>query len=450
METKTEELIIVDPAKFGLKEDVAKNITKGLDQIIRERDVLVPQYDAIIKMDINDPATWEAAAALNKLVKNNRTKGIEPWHKSTKDYWLKGGQFVDAIKRKEIAENDRMEEALDRIAKHAEYLEKERLLAIRNEREEKIAAYEYDFSKVDLSAMDEEMFNVILAGAKSQYEEKQKELIRAQETEKEMKDRWNRLFTIGLKFNGSGYVFENDFGIVDVPNVDILTWDKETFDLKFEECKAAKLRLEAEQDKKNKETALANEKLKKDKEALEAKTKAEKEKNEALDKRFTSRSYLLIQLGFTITPDGVFMFSIDGKMPDIMIDNLKVKFDDDKQFQTILENATADVNALKAVKQKKDAAAEKEKQEKIKAEADAKAKADLEAKQKAEADAAAKKKAAEEKEAAKAPRKTKLTNWVDAIHTNTPQAIEDDELVKIINAKHEAFKKWAKDEINKL
>ena len=79
--------------------------------------------------------------------------------------------------------------------------------------------------------------------------------------------------------------------------------------------------------------------------------------------------------------------------------------------------------------------------------------AELDAKQLAEAEAIAKRNAeilAEEKAkalAAKAPRKEKLTKWVESFEIPT---FENDEKANDILAKFESFKSWAKSEIEKL
>lgn len=101
--------------------------------------------------------------------------------------------------------------------------------------------------------------------------------------------------------------------------------------------------------------------------------------------------------------------------------------------------------------------AEQEKQAKERAEAEAKLKAEIEAKEKleaeikAKADAEAKAKADAEKEAeklAKAPIKKQLTIWVDSFELPTTNV--DNEVSKAIIEKFNAYKNWAKGEIEKL
>lgn len=103
---------------------------------------------------------------------------------------------------------------------------------------------------------------------------------------------------------------------------------------------------------------------------------------------------------------------------------------------------------------------------KAKAEADAKLKAEREAKEKLEKELLAKKQAEEkrlkeiadaerkqkeaEAKAAKAPKKQKLTVWIDGLAIGIPAGMESDETVKEITEKFNGFKSWAKSKIESL
>jgi hypothetical protein len=102
--------------------------------------------------------------------------------------------------------------------------------------------------------------------------------------------------------------------------------------------------------------------------------------------------------------------------------------------------------------QQEKAAAEKKRQDEIiakqKAKLEAKQKQELEAKQAEEKRVAAEK--AESDRLAKAPKKEKLTAWIDALVISAPVGCEEDVLVADILTKFAGFKKWAKGEIDKL
>lgn len=117
-----------------------------------------------------------------------------------------------------------------------------------------------------------------------------------------------------------------------------------------------------------------------------------------------------------------------------------------KEKEMAKERAKADAER-KALEEKARAEAEKAAKEKAALEAELKAKADAEAAQlkaKQEAERLAK---IEAEKAAKAPRKEKLTMWVDGFIIPT---FEGDSVADEITDKFEAFKRWAKSEIEKL
>lgn len=167
------QLTKVNPAEFGLNEETALTITKGLTQIIEERALLTEQYKEVITLDIDEPTTTKRASELRKAIKDNRTKGIVVWHKTNKEFYLRGGQFVDAIKNKEIVENERMEEMLEKIEKHAEIKEANRIKQLQFDRQNECAPYaEFIPQGLNLGAILDDDYNKLLEGAKLQMQAK--------------------------------------------------------------------------------------------------------------------------------------------------------------------------------------------------------------------------------------------------------------------------------------
>ncbi|MES3019078.1 MAG: hypothetical protein V4721_14930 [Bacteroidota bacterium] len=166
------QVIDISPEKYGLNTATAHSIIKDLPAILDERLPLAEQYREIIEMDIEDPATAKRAKQVRLLLKNNRTKGIENWHKVNKDFFLKGGQFVDAIKRKEVAEKERMESALEEIEKHAEIKEQERIDKLTLERNEIIQLYVDDITGLQLGNMDADVWDAYLTAKKAAYNDR--------------------------------------------------------------------------------------------------------------------------------------------------------------------------------------------------------------------------------------------------------------------------------------
>jgi len=165
--------LVVSPKEFGIEEKQASELLSNLPQIKKEREVLALQYDEIIKMDIENPETSKKARELRLLIRDNRTKGIVQWHKVTKDYFLKGGQFVDAIKRKEIEVNERMESNLEQIEKHAEIKEQKRKEELNNKRISELEMYsEFVPFGINLGELSEDEYMKVFNGAKMQYDAK--------------------------------------------------------------------------------------------------------------------------------------------------------------------------------------------------------------------------------------------------------------------------------------
>jgi len=172
----TLEITTVNPSEYGIAENQATELVGNLPQIKAEREILSQQYDQVVRLDIEDAATSKKARELRLKIRDNRTKGIDVWHKTTKDFFLKGGQFVDAIKRQEVAVNERMEKNLENIEKHFENLEKERKAQLNAERISELEPYN-TFVPMGLNFGDlsDDEYTKVLNGAKLQFEHQQEE-----------------------------------------------------------------------------------------------------------------------------------------------------------------------------------------------------------------------------------------------------------------------------------
>lgn len=166
-------IVKVDPKEYGLEATQAEDMKKGLIQVLKEREVLAKAYAETIKMEITEE-NIKIFKDLRVKIRDNRTKGIEPWHKAQKEFYLRGGQFVDAMKRVEIVENERMENNLKEMEDFFVNQEKERKQAIYDKRCAELEAYGYDAVGMPLDSMDDEMYALILSGAKEAMLAKQK------------------------------------------------------------------------------------------------------------------------------------------------------------------------------------------------------------------------------------------------------------------------------------
>jgi len=161
---------VVKAEDFGLNEIQATEIQKGLQQIIEERNILSQSYSEIIQLEI----TTENLIKFRELrlkIRDNRTKGIEPWHKTNKEFYLRGGQFLDAIKKKEVMENERMETNLLENENFFENKEKERLQTLHNERFAIASQFVEDLTGINFSDMEEDVFTAYISAKQKQFNE---------------------------------------------------------------------------------------------------------------------------------------------------------------------------------------------------------------------------------------------------------------------------------------
>jgi len=178
----------INPVEFGIEPVKAKEMLSGLSVIMEEREALKLSYIDVIKL----PITEENVSIFKDLrikVRDNRTKGIEPWHKTNKAFYLAGGRFVDAIKNKEVLENEQMEEKLLKGEKFFENQEKERLSLLKTERE----AFLRPFVEVipnGLEDLDQDVFDSFLETKKKAHLEKlELERLEAERIENERLER---------------------------------------------------------------------------------------------------------------------------------------------------------------------------------------------------------------------------------------------------------------------
>ena len=266
------QLLLVDPSKFGIQESSVKTLIGNLPEIKTERDELVKEFNSVVKLDIEDKSTSKIARELRLKIKDNRTKGLEVWHTKSKEFFLKGGQFIDAIKREESAINKEMEDKLSEIENYFEIKEKERKAKLNAERIEMLEPYN-SFVPIGLNfgEISEEEFQKVLNGAKLQYhqmieeeEKAEKERIRLAEIERLNNVR--RELAMPYYFFWSEYEKQINFG----------EQSEDEFTSFLERIKKAK----ADDDLKQDEIRKENERLAEEKRKAEEKAKKEREEAE--------------------------------------------------------------------------------------------------------------------------------------------------------------------------
>lgn len=259
----------VKPSEFGINESQAVELVGNLPTIKQERAILEQQYNLIVKLDIDDPATAKKAGELRKRIKDNRTKGIEVWHKTAKEFFLRGGQFVDAIKRKEISVNTLMEETLEQIEKHQEIKEAKRKQELHESRTLEIEPYsEFAPQGINYGELKDDEYLKLFNGAKIQYEAKveaerkaEQERIEAERKQALHSERKNKLIPF-WRFVSEEAKLSN-----------LGEYSDEEFNKLLFNVEAASLEYEREQERIRAE----NERLAKEKAEIEAKAKAERD-----------------------------------------------------------------------------------------------------------------------------------------------------------------------------
>jgi hypothetical protein len=176
-------LVKINPAEFGIEETKAEQMTADLTPIFAERNILAKLYADVIVKELN-AGTIKEARELRLKIRDNRTKGVERWHKTNKEFYLAGGRFVDAIKNKEVAENIRMEDALQQIENHFENLEKLRIAELQKEREALLAPYNVEnAAALNLGTMPDDIWDGFIIGQQVRFHQKQEEARIAREAE---------------------------------------------------------------------------------------------------------------------------------------------------------------------------------------------------------------------------------------------------------------------------
>lgn len=283
---KNRQMELVKAENYGIEETTANNLTTGLSIVLKEREVLINNFNDVSKLEV----TKENLSIFRELrlkIQKNRTQGIIKWHTETKAYFLKGGQFVDAIKKKEESLNLQMEDKLSEAEKYFDNLEKQRLIDLHNERFEIVKQYLKEPTNTNFSEMEEDVFNAYFNAKKQSFEdeikqEQEKERLRLLNIELDKKEN-KRIQEANIYYNffNKEFDFRNETDsnfITELSNAQRLNDEHlenqriEQEKLRLEAEKQLKLRLEAE--KKAKEEA---ERLAKERAEIEAEAKKQRE-----------------------------------------------------------------------------------------------------------------------------------------------------------------------------
>ena len=159
------DLIKINAAEYGLEKTKANELTVGLDVTLKERKLLIDEFDTLSKLEVNEGNNVPKFRGLRLRIAKNRTLGILKWHKTAKNYFLRGGQFVDAIKKQEMAVNELMEEKLMNAENHFENERTAKIAKLQEERAEKIGKY-IEVIPETLGLMKDDIWDNFFSGTK--------------------------------------------------------------------------------------------------------------------------------------------------------------------------------------------------------------------------------------------------------------------------------------------
>jgi colicin import membrane protein len=180
-------LVLIDPKEYNLAPETANELLSNLPSILEERVFLFEEYELAAKLDPEHPESADVAKELRLRIRDNRTKGIEAWHKRNKEVFLRGGQFVDAIKRKYAEENKEKEDVLAAIEKHKEIQEQKAKEERKAQRMEQIKEYTQGAEPAGIAEMDDVTFSIFAKGLKERYEQQQAEAKAAAEEQERIR-----------------------------------------------------------------------------------------------------------------------------------------------------------------------------------------------------------------------------------------------------------------------
>jgi hypothetical protein len=176
----------VNPLEYGVSTEMANDLMADLPTIKSQRQELIREYDAVMALDPDDSETAVRARELRIAFQKNRTQRILKWHERAKEVFLRGGQFVDAIKRKEISVNETHEFELQKIERRQEILEAERKEKIRQSR--LLVLNELESPEVHgLADMTDEAFETYVMGIRARKAQEEQERILREEQERKAK-----------------------------------------------------------------------------------------------------------------------------------------------------------------------------------------------------------------------------------------------------------------------
>lgn len=173
------DLVKINASDYGIEENKALQISEMFKPMLDKMVELENEYNKIVVQEITKEVCDQASALRKKYVKV-RT-GTAAIHKELKDFYLKGGRFVDGWKNAQLMASQGVEDKLLSIEQYYENLEKERVAKLQEERSAILSQYEPLTLPNDLGSMDDEVWDNYIAGIALNYQNKKEAERKAEE-----------------------------------------------------------------------------------------------------------------------------------------------------------------------------------------------------------------------------------------------------------------------------
>lgn len=248
------QIVKVNPEEFGLQAKEAATIEKAFKPMLAKMTELEKQFNEVVKMAETEitPEAVSAARELRLQYVKTRT-GTAAIHKEAKAYYLAGGRFVDGWKSAQLFASQGKEQALEKIEKHFELQEAERLEKIKVARYARLTEVGYTDTVAGIEMMDEKVFDAFVAGAEKQVKliKEAEEAETAERVKKEAEDalletRKKALFPFGNLLNP-------EFDFESLRTMSEVEFDRLLDELEATNAEAVRLQQEKEKEEKIKE-----------------------------------------------------------------------------------------------------------------------------------------------------------------------------------------------------
>lgn len=412
---------------LNLAESIASNFAPFMAEITE-------QTDKLKGLELGNEEHAKIAHRVNIDLGKIRSRKNDV-KKEQKAYYLNVGRFIDSLANVNEGLISMGQDEAQKFSKYFERMEAERKEKLKSERNALMDQYS-DIQIPGLELLDESTFNQMLNNYKVAYEQRIKAEKEAEEARIKAEAEAKAKAEIRAKREE---LVRPLYSFFVTNNLDIISeMSEEEFNEEIESAKKAKADHEAEQER----IRVENERLKKEQ---EEKDKAEKERTNLQSKRLAE---LLPYNSYGSDIDMTTLWSLtEAKYSKILASKKAEKEKEDARVAE--ENRLAEVERKKKQKEEAEKQAELDRIQK-ELEIEKQRKSEQEAKEKKEREEAEAKRIALEK----APDKEKLNSWVDSM--TLPELISvgmsdpSKDLSNNIYNKFQAFKKWAKGEIEKL